>query len=233
MKFSKRARSPFGRRYLTPVFLLPLFVLPRPARGQAKTQYPRQDTQGWMDLDATHALWQNFELTVSGGLRLSDDTGHLVYRRVGGGLVWKVSKFLTLSPYYNFYDTDSSPLRESRENRIALAVTPGISLGRWRIADRNLLERRFLIGGQSWRYRNQVQVARLVHLGRSEMRLFVWDEVVYDSIPHVWVRNRATIGAGKSLSPRLTVDLYYARQNDSHTRPGDLNAIGVFFHTRF
>jgi Protein of unknown function (DUF2490) len=233
VKSSKRARGPFGRIYLTAVFLLPLFVLPRLARGQAKSQYPSRDTQGWTDLDATHPLRENLFLTVNGGLRLSEDAGHLVYRRVGGGLVWKVSKYLTLSPYYNFYDTDSSPVRESRENRIALAVTPGISLGSWKIADRNLFERRFLIGGPSWRYRNQVQVTRRIHLARSELRLFVWDEVFYDSIPHVWVRNRAALGAGKALSKRLSVDLYFVRQNDSHTRPGDLNAIGVFFHTRF
>jgi hypothetical protein len=233
LKSSSRACSKPDRRGRAATFLLALCFIPQLARGQTKSQYPRNDFQGWMDLVATHPLRENVQLTVNGGLRVSEDAGHLVYRRVGAGLVWKVNKHLTLSPYYNFYDTDSSPIRETRENRIALAATAGGSVGFWRIRDRNIFERRFLIGGQTWRYRNRLEVARDVRLAHSRLRLFVWDEVFYDSVPRAWARNRAAIGGSKALSRRLSVDLYYLRQNDSHARPGDLNTIAALFHARF
>jgi hypothetical protein len=213
--------------------LLALFFIPQVARGQSKSQYPRTDFQGWSDIIAIHPIHETVQFMANGGLRVSEDAGHLVYRRVGAGLVWKVNEYLTLSPYYNFYDTDSSPARESRENRIAVAATAGGSLGRWDIRDRNLFERRFLIGGQSWRYRNRLEVAHDVTMGHNRLRLFVWDEVFYDSVPRAWARNRAAIGGSKELSRRLSVDLYYVWQNDSHVRPGDLNAIAALFHARF
>jgi hypothetical protein len=233
MKSPSRMRSQFDRRGRAATFLLAFFLIAQFARGQSQSQFPRNDVQGWVDMVATHPLREKVQLTLNGGLRVSDDAGHLVYRRVGVGLDWKVSKYLTLSPYYNFYDTDSSPLRESRENRTALAATAGLPLGRWTIQDRNLYERRFLIGEQTWRYRNRLEVARNVRLAHSRLRLFVWDEVFYDSVPRAWARNRAAIGGSKALSRRLTVDLYYVRQNDSHARPGDVNAIGALFHARF
>ena len=223
-------RDPRGR---AATYLFALFLIPQFARGQSKSQYPRTDFHGWTDISATHPVHENVQFMVNGGLRVSMDAGHLVYRRVGAGLVWKVNKHLTLSPYYNFYDTDSSPVRESRENRVAVAATAGGSLGRWDIRDRNQFERRFLIGGQSWRYRNRLEVAHDVTVAHSRLRLFAWDEVFYDSVPRAWARNRAAIGGSKELSRRLAVDLYYVWQNDNHVRPGDLNTIGALFHARF
>jgi Protein of unknown function (DUF2490) len=170
---------------------------------------------------------------LNGALRLSDDAGHLVYRRVGGGFVVKVNKFLTLSPYYNFYSTDSTPVHETRENRVCLAATVGVPKGRWKVSDRNLIEKRFLVGRQTWRYRNRLEISRDIKLAHAPLRLFVWDEVFYDSAVSVWARNRAAIGAGKQIFPRLAVDLYYLRQNDSHSQPGNLNVIGVTIRTHF
>jgi Protein of unknown function (DUF2490) len=227
MKPSSPQRQAANRKTLIPALLLLLSAVPRPARAQSSGQFPRDDAQGWMDIEETHDLRGKVQLTLNGGLRWSQDAGHLVYRRVGGGLALKVNKYLTLSPYYNFYSTDSSRVREARENRIALAATAGVPVGRWRVRDRNLIERRFLVGGRTWRYRNRLEVERSTHLAHSHLRLFVWDEVFYDSAVSAWARNRAAIGAGKEISQRLSLDLYYLRQNDRFTRPGDLNVIGI------
>jgi Protein of unknown function (DUF2490) len=228
-----RPRSALDRRGCILLLFLTLSLVPRTARAQSGSQYPRTDVQGWVDLEGTHALRENVDLNLNGGLRLSNDAGHLVYRRVAGGLVFKVNHYLTLSPYYCFYYTDSSRVSESRENRIAFAATVGAARGRWKILDRNLIEKRFLPGGQPWRYRNRLELARDIELAHSALRFFVWDEVYYDSFVSAWARNRAAIGAGKRISSRLGLDLYYVRQNDSHVRPGDLSAIAMTIRTHF
>lgn len=206
---------------------------PAGAAAQGKPQFPQDDTQVWTDAEASHALRENVHLILNGGLRWSDDAGHVLYRRVGGGLAYTWHNYLTLSPYYNFYSTDSTPVNTSRENRIALAVTVGIPLGRWRVSDRNTIERRFLATADTTRYRNRVQIERGIKLAGFPLRVFIWDEVFYDSAAHAWTRNRTAVGAGKEISRYLSIDLYYLRQNDSHTSPGDLNAIGMTLRTHF
>jgi Protein of unknown function (DUF2490) len=204
-----------------------------PARAQSASQFPRNDVQGWTDLEATHDLQKKVQLTMNGALRWSDDASHVVYRRAGAGLAFKVNKYLTLSPYFNYYSTDSSPVHETREKRVVLAATIGVPAGSWKVRDRNAIERRFLIGSRTWRYRNRLELERGIQVAHSQLRIFLWDEVFYDSASSAWSRNRAALGAGKELSKRLSVDLYYLRQNDGYSHPGDLNVIGVTLHARF
>lgn len=59
------------------------------------------------------------------------------------------------------------------------------------------------------------------------------DEVLYDWSFHAWVRNRFSLGAGKQLSRKVSLDVYYLRQNASHTVPRDFDTIGVTLKTRF
>jgi hypothetical protein len=40
------------------------------------------------------------------------------------------------------------------------------------------------------------------------------------------VRNRAAIGANHAFNKHFTLELYYMRQNDGRSRPGDLHIIG-------
>jgi hypothetical protein len=213
--------------------LLLILAAVRPARAQSNSEFPRNDAQGWVDIGATHDLRQKVQLMMNLGLRWSDDAGHLVYRRVGAGLAFKVSDYLTVSPYYNYYSTDSTPVHETRENRLAMAATVETPLGRWKVRDRNLFERRFLIGSKTWRYRNRLEFERNLRLAHRQLRFFIWNEVFYDSAVGAWSRNRAALGAGKEISKRLSVDLYYLRQNDSHSRPGDLNVLGMTVRAKF
>ncbi|MEJ7712427.1 MAG: hypothetical protein WKF84_21880 [Pyrinomonadaceae bacterium] len=57
--------------------------------------------------------------------------------------------------------------------------------------------------------------------------MFVADEVFYDWSVDDWVRNRFTIGVSKVFNKTFTGDLYYMRQNDGRSRPGDLHVIGT------
>jgi hypothetical protein len=109
-----------------------------------------------------------------------------------------------------------------------LPVTLRFNIEKFRFSDRNLFERRFRNPGiTSTRYRNRLQVEH--PLGRSELgfSLFVADEVFYDWSIDCWVRNRFTAGASKALNKHFTQDVYYLRQNDGVSVPGDLHVIGT------
>jgi hypothetical protein len=113
------------------------------------------------------------------------------------------------------------------EDRLSLPATVRVPVGHFVFSDRNLFERRFRRPGiNSTRYRNRLQVEHPIGPPKQKLSLFVSDEVFYDWSFNAWVRNRAAVGLSKVVNKHFTLDLYYMRQNDSHSVPGDLHVIG-------
>ena len=65
------------------------------------------------------------------------------------------------------------------------------------------------------------------------LQLFASDEVFYDWSFDAWVRNRFAVGVSRKFNKYFTGDLYYMRQNDGRSRPGDLHIIGATYRLRF
>ena len=208
-------------------------IFPGTLFGQGSSPYPRSDFQAWMSLDDTHPLSEKADFLLGAGIRYGNDQGHLTYRRVTTGFAFHLRRFLTLEPYYQYSvgDSFSGPL--TPENRLAFAATVGVPWKRWRLSDRNLGERRFMVSGREWRYRNRVELRRPLSVFRKELSVFAWDEVYYSSIVGKWYRNRLALGAGRRLSKRVSIDLFYVHQNDGYSHPGDLNGVGMTLKTRF
>lgn len=61
----------------------------------------------------------------------------------------------------------------------------------------------------------------------TSAKIYFTEEVFYDSQLERFSRNRTTVGISKTLSKHLSLDVYYMRQNDGTTRPGDLHVIGT------
>jgi hypothetical protein len=96
------------------------------------------------------------------------------------------------------------------------------------LSDRNVFEHRFRRPQiNATRYRNRLQVEHPFGPKQAKLTLFVSDEVFYDWSLNVWKRNRFSIGLSRKFNKHFTGDLYYLRQNDSHTRLGDLHVIGT------
>ena len=122
--------------------------------------------------------------------------------------------------------------RQPRESHFAcLRRCP--SLGALDRQRANTVERRFRDPKDSTRYRNRLQLERSIDLASASFRAFVSDEVFYDWSASAWARNRFLIGARKPLNNRVSLDLFYVRQNDRHTVPRDLHAFGIALNTRF
>jgi hypothetical protein len=107
-----------------------------------------------------------------------------------------------------------------------------VPLGKYTLSDRNQFERRLRAAGDSTRYRNRIQIEHPLKVGKTSVQLFASEEVFYDWSVDDWVRNRFAVGVSRKFNQHFTGDLYYMRQNDGRSRPGDLNIIGVTYRIR-
>lgn len=215
------------------VLVVALALVPRALFAQSANLYPRRDFQAWTSIITSHAMSKRTDFLIGAGLRYGNDQGHLTYRRVATGFAFHWHRFLTLQPYYQYSVSDSLSGPLEPENRLALATIVAIPWKRWLLRDRNLEERRFLVKGQEWRYRNRVEFRRPIAIIRERLSIFAWDEVYYSSHLRRWYRNRFALGAGRRLTEKISVDVFYVHQNDGFSHPGNLDGVGMLLKTKF
>ncbi|HSB28280.1 MAG TPA: DUF2490 domain-containing protein [Pyrinomonadaceae bacterium] len=193
--------------------------LPRP---------PRSDTQNWNDVYLSVPLARRVDFLLQATLRNGRDLTRPVDERFGIGFSFKLGKYLTITPNYLYIETQPFEGRRLFEDRLSVTTNIRIPIGHFVLADRNIFERRFRRpGSNSTRYRNRLQAEHPIGPVKEKISLFVYDEVYYDWSFNAWVRNRASVGVSKVVNKHLTFDLYYLRQNDSHSVPGDLHVFGT------
>lgn len=194
------------------------------------TRLPRDDTQIWTETQLAIPLRKDVSLVLLGYVRFGRNVSRPVNERIGAGVSFKAGKYLTLFPFYLYVAAQPTPITHSTEDRITIEAALKFPAGRFTIADRNRVEFHFRHRGPSFtQYRNRIQLEHPVKLGKVEVSAYVADEVFYDSIANAWIRNRIYVGAIKKVNKHFTLDLYYVRQNDSHSRPGDIHALGTTF----
>lgn len=209
--------------------LLMLTVCVQTASAQTAVD-SRTDTQSWNEFQFTIPVTKQIDLTLTGEFRLGRNLGDFVDERVGASLRFKLGKYFEVSPGYEYIVKQPEPRRNTYENRLSFAGTIKIPAGRFTIEKRSQFERR-LRNSQSdtTRYRNRLLVSRPVKIGDVELELFVSEEVFYDWSENAWTRNRFSIGGEKKISEQFTLEVYYTRQNDGFSSPGDLHVIGTTF----
>jgi hypothetical protein len=187
----------------------------------------RSDTQNWNDVLLTVPVAGPVDFVLQGTLRNGRDLTRPVDERIGIGFAFRVGKYLTVIPNYTHIDMQPFAGRRIYEERLALTTTVKFPLGRFVLSDRNTFERRLRTPAvDATRYRNRLQIDHPIGPKEKRISLFFSDEVFYDWTFNAWVRNRAAVGVSKVVSKHFTLDLYYMRQNDSHSVPGDLHVIG-------
>jgi len=190
------------------------------------TLLPQSDTQNWNDVYLAVPILKTVDFVLLGTVRNGRDITRPVDERVGVGFSFKVGKYLTVVPNYLHIEMQPFAGRKVLEERLSVATTAKIPVRRFNVSDRNLFERRFRPLVDATRYRNRLQVDHPIGPTKHHISLFIADEVFYDWFFNAWVRNRFTVGGTKVVNKHLTFDLYYLRQNDSHSFPGDLHVIG-------
>lgn len=189
---------------------------------------PETDTQNWNDVFLSVPMAKRVDFIMQGTIRNGRDVTRPVDERFGIGFSFRLGKYITVIPNYLYIGMQPFQGRRVFEQRLSLPTTIRFNVGKFTFADRNSFERRFRRPGiNSTRYRNRLQVEHPIGPAKHKLSLFVSDEVFYDWSFNAWVRNRAAIGVTKVLNKHFTGDLYYMRQNDARSFPGDLHIIGT------
>ena len=193
----------------------------------------------WNDMQVAVALSKEVDFNLFSTFRFGRDVTHLVDRRTGVGFTFRTGKyfhqtpdFLTLAAWYLNVATRPAEGRKGNENRLHLAAAVRFPIGKVALSDRNLFERRLRFPLNSTRYRNRFQIDYPASLKDGQFGVFMSDEVFYDWSVDDFVRNRFVAGVTRRFNKYFTGDVYYMRQNDSRSRPGDLHVLGVAYRIR-
>jgi hypothetical protein len=203
------------------------------AFAQVAPRIPKSDNQSWNDLTIYVPMNQKVDFSVQVTGRFGDNVTQLVDLRYGVGWVLKPNKYLSFNPFYFHREARPPNGIHEHEDRLTLGATVRIPAGKFTVADRNWFERRWREPQRdAWRYRNRVMLEHPFQIEKKKFTWFVWDEVFYDWSLHEWPRNRFAVGITRPFNKHLTLELYYTRQNDGRTRPGDLNIIWSAWRVR-
>lgn len=195
--------------------------------AQAAAQVPEKDTQSWNDIQLTIPMTKKADFVLQGTIRVGDNITSPVDERLGVGFSYKLAPWLTLGQALFVRDARAPNARREHETRLTLGASLQKPIGKFTLSDRNGFERRWRDPQvNSWRYRNRVRLEHPFTIEKKKFTWFVSDEVFYDWSLSDWVRNRAAIGAYHAFNKHFTLELYYMRQNDGRSRPGDLHIIG-------
>jgi hypothetical protein len=190
----------------------------------------REDLQFWNETQVIMQTNERIDLMLFGVLRMGRDLARPVDERGGAGVAFKTNKFLTIIPTWFYIAQQPTATSKNVEHRLVFNATFKFPLGKFAFTDRNLVERRLRNGRDDFTmYRNRLQIDHPASLGSFKFRVFVADEVWYDSLQNAWTRNRASAGVIKQFSERFIAEFFYLRQNDGRARPGDVHVIGTLF----
>ena len=126
-----------------------------------------------------------------------------------GQLTYTFNKYVSVLSAYLFIQNVDGP----HENRLWLAVTPSLPLGRFTFDDRNLLEQRWQQEqGASARYKNRPRLSYHFPPDGTGWTLTTYDEVNYDFNLTKIATNRIALGVSKPLGNHVIPELYYQHQ---------------------
>ena len=192
----------------------------------AQTITDDEDIQSWNDVQLTIPISKQFDFYTALTLRFGKNVTRLNDGRYAVGIVYKPSKSWSFQPFYWFIDARNSRSQFKAEHRLNLRVGYRFPFKRFGLSHRSAFEYRRRQPQNSFRYRPSLTFDKDIPKSIvPKAKFFISDEIFYDSILNKFSRNRFSIGITKTITKKLSLDLYYMRQNDGYSRPGDLNVI--------
>lgn len=187
-----------------------------------------KDFQSWNDIHLTVPMNENFDFFTQVTMRFDKNISRLNDGRFALGFVWKPTKSLSISPFYWYFRVRNANSRFRTEHRLNLRATYKFPFKKFGLSHRSTFEYRMRRPRNTWRYRPSLTFEKEIpEKFIPKAKFYVTEEVFYDSGLNKFSRNRFTVGINKTLNKNLSVDVYYMRQNDGFSRPGDLNVIGT------
>lgn len=196
---------------------------------------------------ATHGTWigvgvkgnldtnKVYSVNASTEGRFGEDRLSEQHTIVGFGI--KPFDWLTIGPHYHVIDSRKEKAGGGhyweKEHRLAVDVTPSITLGGWKISDRSRIAHRDFENSQSfWRYRNRIQVNAPWKWTDWKINPYAsWEFFLDDGKPSKHVRKndkfdqwRFVTGATAKVTDNLSLNLYYLLQEKKDTTDHDWSA---------
>ena len=220
-------------RRQTAFLILILLTAGESVPAQTTNPVPETDVQNWNDVQVTVTVNKKVDFLVLGTFRLGDNLTKASDERFGAGFNYKLNGYITLSELLS--GRVARPPHGSREHetRLTLGATLQKPISKFNLSDRHWFEKRWRDPQvDAWRYRNRLRLEHPFQIYKTNFTWFISDEVFYDGSLDDWVRNRAAIGGMHSFTKQFTLELYYMRQNDGRSRPGDLHVIGTLWRIK-
>jgi len=203
------------------------------AAAQTGQLVDEQDFQSWNDIQLTAPITEKFDFYTALAMRFGKNVTRLNDGRYAIGFVYKPNKSLSFQPFYMYILARNSRSQFRQEHRLNLRVGYRFPFKNFGLSHRSTFEYRMRSPQNSWRYRPSLTFDKDVPKNIiPKAKFFVTEEVFYDSLLKKFSRNRFTVGVTRTLTKKLSLDIYYMRQNDGYSRPGDLNVIGTSFKVR-
>ena len=188
----------------------------------------REDLESWNDFLLTIPINKKIDIVVQPTLRFGQNITRLTERRVGAGVVFKINKTVAVLPSYTYIEARNILGVFNYEHRYGLRGTYKFPIRSFGLSHRSIYEYRVRRSGHSWRYRPSLTFEKeLPKKILSNAKIFITEEPFYVSTTRKFSRNRLSLGVSKVINQHLTLDIYYLRQNDRFSLPGDLNVIGT------
>ena len=198
------------------------------AAAQSNSRPDDEDVQSWNEVQLIAPMTKKVDFFVGLTGRFTNNAKQFNEGRIGLGYLWKPTKALTISPFYLYIRAPVIARRFRTEHRLHLGASYKFPIKSFGLTHRSLYEHRLRSGRSSWRYRPSLKFEKeLPKKLLSDAKWFLMEEPFYVSATGKWSRNRFSVGVSKTINKNLSLDVYYLRQNDGYSHPGDLNVIGT------
>jgi hypothetical protein len=201
-------------------------------KAQTPPLIEQDDVQSWNDVQLTVPLSKKVDFVTQFTMRFGKNISRLNDGRFQFGFAYKPNKTWTIQPFYWFINSRDSRGRFRHEDRFNLRIGYKFPIKSFGLSHRSWFEYRKRNTGNSWRYRPSLTFEKELPK-KFKAKFYVTEEPFYDSTLDKFSRNRFTVGINRTLTKKLSVDLFYMRQNDGNSRPGDLQVIGTAWKIKF
>lgn len=213
-------------------FALSLIVFAA-AFAHSQTLADEEDFQSWNDVQLTVPMTKKLDFYTAVTMRFGKNATRLNDGRYAIGFVYKPNKTWSFMPFYWNIQARNASGKFRQEHRLNLRAVYRFPIKKFGLSHRSWFEYRMRRPQSSWRYRPSLTFEKdLPKKLVSNAKLFVTEEVFYDSVLKKFSRNRFSVGVTKTLTKNLALDVFYMRQTDGYSRPGDLNIIGTSWKVR-
>jgi hypothetical protein len=198
------------------------------AAAQIGEPQPEEDFQSWNDVQITAPMTKKVDFYTAFTARFGKNVSRVNDTRFAIGFIYKPTKSLSFQPFYSYIDARNTNSLFRTEHRLNFRALYRFPFKRFGLSHRSLFEYRLRRPRNSFRYRPSLTFEKAIPKNIiPKATFFVTEEVFYDSLLKRFSRNRFSVGINKTLNKNLSLDLYYLRQNDGTTRPGDLHVVGT------